>query len=138
MNIIITGASAGIGFALAKLYAKQGVNLGLIGRSSEKLAIISAICREQGAQVVTAAIDVTDTEALKNWLLAFDAPFPVDLLIANAGVTSIMPDDGAGESWAAVSHSPDPRGVRGGRPRRGPPCESAGRGRGLRGGPARG
>ena len=103
MNIIITGASAGIGFALAKLYAKQGVNLGLIGRSSEKLAIISAICREQGAQVVTAAIDVTDTEALKNWLLAFDAPFPVDLLIANAGVTSIMPDDGAGESWAAVS-----------------------------------
>jgi short-subunit dehydrogenase len=103
MNIIITGASAGIGFALAKLYAKQGVNLGLIGRSSEKLAVISATCREQGAQVVAAAIDVTDTEALKNWLLAFDAQFPVDLLIANAGVTSIMPDDGAGESWAAVS-----------------------------------
>jgi short-subunit dehydrogenase len=102
MNIIITGASAGIGFALAQRYAKPEVTLGLIGRNPEKLAKIESLCRQQGANVVTAALDVTDSQALKDWLLAFDKQFPVDLLIANAGVTSIMPDNGENESWEAI------------------------------------
>jgi short-subunit dehydrogenase len=102
MNIVITGASAGIGFALAKLYAKPNATLGLVGRNLTKLAHIEAICRQQGADVVTAAIDVTDSEALKNWLLEFNQQFPVDLLIANAGVTSTMRRNGEAESWQAV------------------------------------
>ena len=103
MNIIITGASAGIGFALAKHYAKSGVTLGLIGRNQDRLADIETLCQQQGAQVVLGAVDVTDSEALKSWLLAFDQQHPIDLLIANAGVTSIMSKDGSGESWDAVS-----------------------------------
>jgi short-subunit dehydrogenase len=102
MNIIITGASAGIGFALAQRYAKPDVTLGLIGRNPEKLANIANLCQQQGANVVTAALDVTDSQALKDWLLDFDKHNPVDLLIANAGVTSIMPDNGEIESWDAV------------------------------------
>lgn len=104
MNIIITGAGAGIGFALAKLYAEPNVNLGLIGRNPNKLAAIADICRQRGAHVVADAIDVTDEIGLKNWLSAFDRQFPVDLIIANAGVTSIMPGNGEGESWEAVSN----------------------------------
>ncbi len=102
MNIVITGASAGIGFALAKQYAKPGNTLGLLGRNSAKLTNIETICRNQGANTVTAAIDVTDCTAMATWLLDFDRLFPVDLLIANAGITSIMPDNGQGESWEAV------------------------------------
>ena len=104
MNIVITGASAGIGFALAKLYAKPEITLGLIGRNKVKLESIEAICRQQGAKVVTGALDVGDEIAIKKWLLEFDKQFPVDLLIANAGVTSIMPSNGDGETWAAISH----------------------------------
>lgn len=102
MNIVITGASAGIGYALAEQYAQAGNTLGLIGRSSEKLAAIEAACRRLGAEVVTASIDVTDAQALQRWLDEFDGVHPVDLLIANAGVTSIMPDTGDAESRQAV------------------------------------
>lgn len=102
MNIVITGASAGIGFALAQRYAKPCTTLGLIGRNHAKLAQIEGICRQQGADVVTAAIDVTDSGALKDWLLKFDYQFPVDLLIANAGVTSIMPGNGEAETWESI------------------------------------
>jgi len=102
MNIVITGASGGIGLALAKAYAKPGTCLGLIARNPAKLAAIAAFCRQQGAAVVPEILDVTDAEALKHWLLNFDRLQPVDLLIANAGVTSIMPGDGNNESWGNV------------------------------------
>lgn len=102
MNIVITGASSGIGLALAKLYASPNTTLGLIARNSDKLARIESICRQQGATVICAKLDVTDTEELKNWLLDFDRQFPINLLIANAGVTSIMPKNGEMESWESI------------------------------------
>jgi len=102
MNIVITGASSGIGFALAKLYARPNTTLGLIARNTGKLAQIESICREQGATVIKASLDVCDTEALKSWLLDFDRQNPINLLIANAGVTSIMPRNGEMESWDSI------------------------------------
>ncbi len=104
MNIVIIGASAGIGFALAKRYATPDATLGLIGRNRTKLTVIETVCRQQGARVIIAAIDVSDSHAINDWLLKFDRQFPVDLLIANAGVTSIMPGNGEGESWEAISN----------------------------------
>ena len=103
MNIVITGASAGIGYALALRYAKPGNRLGLIARNVEKLANVKTLCIQQGAEVDTANIDVTDNQSLRRWLVNFDTHYPVDLVIANAGVTSIMPDTGETESWDAVS-----------------------------------
>jgi len=86
-SIVITGASGGIGSALAKLYAKPGVVLGFIARDEKQLRALTYLCQKQGAIVEYAAIDVRDREALHQWLQAFDQRHPIDCLIANAGVT---------------------------------------------------
>lgn len=96
-NIVITGASSGIGAALAREYAAAGVHLGLLGRNAERLAKTRADCEAQGATVQTASIDVTAAEALGAWLEDFDAAHPIDLMVANAGISGgkSKPDDAA-------------------------------------------
>jgi short-subunit dehydrogenase len=86
-SIVITGASSGIGEALARDYAAPGVALALNGRNPERLAAVAAACRARGAVVDAKPIDVTDGEAMARWLLAFDEASPVDLVIANAGIS---------------------------------------------------
>ncbi len=85
-NIIITGASNGLGMAMAKRYAKPDVCLGLIGRHRERLDSIARICRENGALVESISLDIRDRDNLINWIFRFDTDHPVDLVIANAGV----------------------------------------------------
>jgi short-subunit dehydrogenase len=85
-TILITGASSGIGKALARRYAREGCRLGLLGRNKERLAEIVRECRALGAEVADAAIDVRDRAALLAWIEEFDRIAPVDLVIANAGI----------------------------------------------------
>jgi short-subunit dehydrogenase len=89
-HIVITGASSGLGRALALAYASTGVVLGLVGRDAGRLEACAAECRVRGAQVNTALIDVRDAAAMKTWLHTFDDTHPIDLLIANAGVASTL------------------------------------------------
>lgn len=86
-HIVITGASSGLGLALAQEYAAPGVTLALTGRNEERLHAAAQICRNQGAEVVTALLDVRESFKLAEWLHEFDDAHPVDLVIANAGVT---------------------------------------------------
>lgn len=87
-NIVITGASSGLGAALAREYAAEGVHLGLLGRSDARLAEVQADCEAKGATVTTGVIDVASRQLMENWLIAFDKATPIDLLIANAGISS--------------------------------------------------
>ncbi len=87
-SIIITGASSGIGQALAEYYAASGVTLGLIGRDKGRLQNVVQTCLDKGAQVSSASIDVTDREAMSDWILAFDAQNAVDMVVANAGISA--------------------------------------------------
>jgi short-subunit dehydrogenase len=89
--IIITGASSGLGAALAIAYAGPQVALGLLGRDRQRLDSTARACEIRGATVKTAAIDVTEAPVLASWLRQFDRQHPVDLLVANAG-TSAGPD----------------------------------------------
>jgi short-subunit dehydrogenase len=84
-SIVITGASSGLGAALAEIYAAPGVVLGLIGRNGPRLEAVARRCRDWGAATVTGEIDVTDRDGLSRWLTAFDDATPVELIIANAG-----------------------------------------------------
>ncbi|MEE9352517.1 MAG: SDR family NAD(P)-dependent oxidoreductase [Thiotrichaceae bacterium] len=100
--ILITGASGGIGAALAKLYSQPGVTLGLLGRNMNKLESVANLCKEKGAVAIPVSIDVTDTSKLQQWIVDFNSKHPVDLLIANAGVTSSIGSNGEAESWDAI------------------------------------
>jgi short-subunit dehydrogenase len=98
--VAITGASSGLGAALAASYAGPQTVLGLIGRNPERLAATAAVCRASGASVDSAAIDVADSAVLAAWLEAFDDAHPVELLIANAGISAGPDPDSPGEPEA--------------------------------------
>ncbi len=86
-NIVITGASSGIGEALARDYAAPGVRLALTGRDASRLNAVADACRTRGATVEADTIDVADRARLATWLAGFDAGGGVDLLLANAGLS---------------------------------------------------
>ena len=87
-SILITGASSGIGKALAREYAAAGTHLALAGRNPDRLEETAALCRGMGATVTIGQIDVRDRKALSAWVRAVDDEHPIDLAIANAGITS--------------------------------------------------
>lgn len=86
-HILITGASSGIGAALALAYAQPGTHLVLGGRNRVRLAETAAQAEARGAAVSTASIDVRDREAAAAWVEASDDRAPLDLVIANAGIS---------------------------------------------------
>lgn len=102
-SIAITGASSGLGASLAKAFAAPGVTLGLVGRDAGRLAATEAACAAAGATVRVGAIDVTDAPALGRWLVEHDGAAPLDLLIANAGISAGPPPNVASEGLALAA-----------------------------------
>ncbi|SEF11850.1 Short-chain dehydrogenase [Burkholderia sp. WP9] len=103
--VVITGGSAGLGRALALSYAAPNITLGLIGRDLGRLQSVASACRASGAEVAIGCVDVRDSPAVRQWLFNFDDRYPIDLLIANAGIASTLSslDDWEGaERTAAV------------------------------------
>src|SRR5260370_32874373 len=100
-STVITGASSGIGRLLALDYAARGVALALCGGNVETLQAVAAACRAKGAIVDAGQLDVADREATAAWLTRFDDAHPVDLVIANAGV-SIDKDNSSLDDFAIV------------------------------------
>lgn len=86
-SVLITGASSGIGAALARAYAAPGVRLILGGRDVGRLDAVAADCRIAGADVETRALDVTDRDAMTAWIDDTFGSGPVELVIANAGIS---------------------------------------------------
>ncbi|MCX7354885.1 MAG: SDR family NAD(P)-dependent oxidoreductase [Alphaproteobacteria bacterium] len=88
-NVLLTGASAGLGLHFAHTLAQAGAKLALGARRVERLDELSAELRKDGAQVESVALDVTDAKSV---VAAIDkaekALGPLDVLVNNAGVAS--------------------------------------------------
>lgn len=93
-SILITGASSGIGAALARRYARPGSQLALGGRDPGRLATTAVACRQAGARVAVHSVDVTDRRAMADWISGVDGEAPLDLVIANAGTAGRHLPDG--------------------------------------------
>ncbi|MDP6344728.1 MAG: SDR family NAD(P)-dependent oxidoreductase [Alphaproteobacteria bacterium] len=85
-TILITGASSGIGAALARAYAGRCRLLALTGRDAGRLAAVAADCRAAGAEVVDETVDVVDRRRMADLIGRIDERAPIDLVVANAGI----------------------------------------------------
>lgn len=95
-SIAITGASSGIGEALACRFAAPGVRLALTGRDAGRLEAVAETCRRRGAEVAAQVLDVTDAAAMQAFLTTQDVVRPFDLVVANAGISAGTGDGAEG------------------------------------------
>lgn len=102
-NILITGASDGIGAALANRYANSNTHIILLARNEEKLADVAKSCKQKNAQVSYHSADVSDTQNLQKLIAEIDNKYPIDLVICNAGVSSTTGNNGEAESWDSIT-----------------------------------
>lgn len=84
---IVTGASRGIGEAIARALAANGTPLGLIARDPERLRATAEAIAAKGGTVAFRAVDITDAEAVDTAVaeLAAELDAPIGLLVNNAG-----------------------------------------------------
>lgn len=88
-RILITGASGGLGAALALHYAAPGRALSLWGRDLARLEAVASACRAAGATAVIRSLDLSDCTGAVAALAAEDAAAPIDLAIFAAGLGDI-------------------------------------------------
>ncbi len=85
--VFLTGASSGIGEALALKIAKRGATLGLLARREDLLKELAEKCERNGGKARYFAVDVTDANAVANAAESLQNEFgKIDVLIANAGI----------------------------------------------------
>jgi gluconate 5-dehydrogenase len=101
---LITGSSQGLGFALARGLAQAGASIVLNGRDEKKLAAAADTLRAEGAQLTTAAFDVTDGAASAAAIAQVENSVgPIAILINNAGIQRRAPlAEMSEEQWRAV------------------------------------
>ena len=86
--IVITGASSGIGEAMAKVYAAQGAKVVLGARNVQKLQFLAGDIRARGGQAAYCGVDVTKPEECRELIETAVREFGgIDVLICNAGIS---------------------------------------------------
>lgn len=108
-SILITGGSSGLGEAMARALARPGTFLALTGRDAGRLAGVAEACRLQGADVEHGVLDVGDRDRMAAFVAETDRRRPLDLVIANAGVSAGTQggSEGAGQTRAIFAANVD-------------------------------
>ena len=88
-TIIITGASSGLGAALAIKYSQKGHRLFLLARSKDRLEAVAKICVANGAEAnILVVVDVADSTQMEKQLNEIAYKYGIDIVIACAGVSA--------------------------------------------------
>jgi NADP-dependent 3-hydroxy acid dehydrogenase YdfG len=90
--VAITGASAGLGRAIAHAYAKRGAKLGLMARNPEALAAAKRECENLGGQAIFIPTDVSDADAVERAASQIELELgPIDIWVNDAMVSVFSP-----------------------------------------------
>lgn len=85
---LITGAGRGIGRATALAFAKEGIHLGLVGRTLENLQRVAEELKQFDVKVAYAAADVADLDSITSAVESIRGELgPIDILVNNAGIS---------------------------------------------------
>ena len=87
LTAIITGASSGIGKAVALSFARAGINVALVSRSLDKLEAVAELVRAEGVEAKVYRVDLSEVDRVKEQLSAIAKDLgKVDILVNNAGM----------------------------------------------------
>jgi short-subunit dehydrogenase len=90
-RVLITGASAGIGAELARVFAKHGHKLALVARSEDKLKALAAELKSEfGTDAIVISADLSSAKGVSGLVAALDKrKEEIDILVNNAGVLEV-------------------------------------------------
>ncbi len=90
--VVVTGASAGVGRATVREFAREGASIGLIARGRERLEAAQHDVEQAGGKAIVFAADVADAEAIENAAEGVEREFgPIDVWVNNAMTTIFAP-----------------------------------------------
>ena len=91
-TVVVTGAGAGVGRAIARAFADRGCNVGLISRDEERLKAAAGEVEARGAKACVAPADVADAEAVEAAAARIESELgPIDIWVNDAMVTIFSP-----------------------------------------------
>jgi 3-oxoacyl-[acyl-carrier protein] reductase len=101
---VVTGASKGIGFAIARRLAQLGATLGVCARDAHKLGSAASELEREGTKVLAIAADLSQSAEISSFVGRVEQTLgPVDILVNNAGIGYFAPVQNATEEkWDAV------------------------------------
>jgi len=95
---IVTGATRGIGRAIAETLAREGCSVAICARNADQVSETVEALKTKGVSASGGVVDIADGDALKAWIVKAGDEFGgLDILVSSAGAMAIGPDKTAWE-----------------------------------------